>query len=164
MIRPWQIEDQQALVGLIAEFRATMTRFRGWASAPDLRAAEQEIASYEILDYQVFVASTDEGEIIGYITCHFEDGKLWAESLFVRPEYRRQGIGSALYNALEAYANVKGEETILNRVHPNNERMINFLRKNGYDVLNMIEIRKSRSDENDLPQIKLGLDTFHYCC
>lgn len=164
MIRSWQIEDRDALAGLIAEFQATMTRFLGRASELDLAAADQEIAGYDNLEYQVFVAINDDGDLTGYITCHFEKGALWTESLYVRPEYRRQGVGSALFKAVELFALEQGEETVYHRVHPNNDRMINFLRKQGYDVLNMIEIRKSQRNEHDLPQIKLGLDTFHYCC
>lgn len=41
-------------------------------------------------------------------------------------------------------------------VHPNNDRMIGFLRKHGYTVLNLIEIRRPYQGENIHNTIHVG--------
>ena len=84
------------------------------------------------------------------------------ESIFVKDEYRRRGIASALFDKAEALAESLGEETAYNYVHPNNHRMIEFLRKRGYTVLNLIEIRKPRKNEKLTTQIMVGDHTFDY--
>ena len=73
--------------------------------------------------------------------------RVWVESIFVREEYRRQGVAAALHGKAEEIAASYGNDTVYNYVHPNNHRMIEFLRKRGYTVLNLIEIRKPYQNE-----------------
>ena len=47
-------------------------------------------------------------------------------------------------------------------VHPNNHRMIEFLRKRGYTVLNLIEICKPYKDEKLMQTIVVGEHEFDY--
>ena len=47
-----------------------------------------------------------------------------------------------MFKKAEELAADYGDETVFNYVHPNNEAMIGFLRKHGYRVLNLIEMRK----------------------
>jgi RIO-like serine/threonine protein kinase len=55
-----------------------------------------------------------------------------------------------------------GGDTVYNWLHPNNEMSISFLKKRGYDVLNLIEIRKRREDEKITQKIKVGKYEFNY--
>ena len=55
-----------------------------------------------------------------------------------------------------------GDDTVYNYVHPNNHRMIEFLRKCGYTVLNLIEIRKPYKDEKLTQMIAVGEHEFDY--
>ena len=55
-----------------------------------------------------------------------------------------------------------GNDTVYNYVHPNNHRMIEFLRKRGYTVLNLIEIRKPYQNEKLTQTITVGEHEFDY--
>lgn len=67
-----------------------------------------------------------------------------------------------LFKKAEEIAESMGEETVYNYVHPNNEKMIQFLRSKGYSVLNMIEIRKPYKDEKLTTTIQVGKESFDY--
>jgi ribosomal protein S18 acetylase RimI-like enzyme len=163
-IRLAELEDHDSLIQIMAEFWVTMSRFRGSAPPPDLPAAERKILSYRSPEYQVFVAESEDGSLAAFMVCHTKAGRLSIEVLFVLPEHRRQGVGNLLYDRAEYLALQLGDEPISNWVHPNNDRYIAFLRKRGYLVLSLIELRKPRSREAPLQQIKVGKNIFEYCC
>ena len=54
-----------------------------------------------------------------------------------------------------------GNETLFFWVHPNNNKMISFLFKQGYDTLNLIEIRKNKGHTPG-KTINVGENTFEY--
>ena len=83
-------------------------------------------------------------------------------TIFVFPEYRRKGIASALFGKAEEIAASYGDDTVFNYVHPNNHRIIQFLRKRGYTVLNLIEIRKPYKGEKLTQTIAVGEHRFDY--
>lgn len=80
----------------------------------------------------------------------------------MKEEYRRHGVASALHSQAEKIAATYGGDTVYNYVHPNNHRMIEFLRKRGYTVLNLIEIRKPYQGENLTQTIMVGEHEFDY--
>jgi len=162
MIRKMKSDDHDKLVELIAQFQVTMSRFQGRARAPDLVAAENDLIGYNIPKIEVFVAEIDDSELVGYLVCRIGDDVLYAESLFVLAEHRRQGIGSALYSEAERLLEELQKASLHNWVHPNNDRMISFLRKRGYSVLNKIELRRVRQGESFLQRIKVGKNVFDY--
>ena len=51
---------------------------------------------------------------------------------------------------------------VYNNVHPNNHPIIAFLAKQGYDVLNLIEIRKAHPNESPRPGFIVGEQSFRY--
>lgn len=73
-----------------------------------------------------------DGEYAGYVVCRIDNEVVWLESIFVREEYRRRGVASALHSKAEEIAASYGNDTVYNCVHPNNHRMIAFLRKRSY--------------------------------
>jgi ribosomal protein S18 acetylase RimI-like enzyme len=136
VIRPALPEDQDQLLEFIAQLQVTFSRLRGKVQSLDLIAAEKELAGYQAAKFRIYVALCSDDALTGYLVCRIEDDVVWAESLFVQPDYRRQGIASALYEEAERLAEEMGGDMVYNRVHPNNERTIAFLRKRGYTVLN----------------------------
>lgn len=74
----------------------------------------------------------------------------------------RQGVAAALHGKAEEIAASYGNDTVYNYVHPNNHRMIEFLRKRGYTVLNLIEIRKPYQNEKLTQTITVGEHEFDY--
>jgi len=84
------------------------------------------------------------------------------ESVYVHPDFRRQGIGAALFGKAEELAASFGEDTVYNYVHPNNRAMIAFLREKGYSVLNLLEIRKLYAGEKLTRKIRVDEEQFDY--
>jgi len=160
-IRPATPDDSGALVPLVAAFRAELAGLKGRAAAPDLEAAAGELASYGGEPYPVFVAERD-GDLAGYLVCRVDENTVWAESLYVVPEARRCGVASALYEQAEELSRKAGSQTVYNWVHPNNDRIIAFLRKRGYDVLNLVEVRRPRKDERPAGEMRVGEHRFRY--
>lgn len=127
---------------MMAEFRVTLASFKGISRERDLASAGAELEVYEAKGFPIHIAEDDDGKLLGFVVCRVDDGVVWVEALYVRPAFRRHGVGSALYQRAEKLAGELGADTLYNWVHPNNDEMIAFLRKRGYSVLNLIEIRK----------------------
>lgn len=161
-IRSANPDDHEELIALIAEFRVTLAQFRGRTAAPNLEAAGKELAEYRSLNYPVFVAESDDSKIVGYLVCRIDGHVVWAESLFVLPEYRHKGTGSALYSEAERLSEELGGDTVYNWVHPNNDEIISFLQKRGYNVLNLIELRRVRPGEEITEKTRVGKHEFDY--
>jgi ribosomal protein S18 acetylase RimI-like enzyme len=166
-IRPARPGDREPLIDLVAGFRAALRGVRGGTpeAAVPVRstAAADEVDDYERDPaYPVFVAELQSGDLAGYLVCRVDDTVVWAESLYVVPAYRRGGIAAALYAEAERLAQELGGDTVYNWVHPNNDRIITFLKKRGYDVLNLVELRRAREGEEVEGQIQVGEHRFRY--
>ena len=94
--------------------------------------------------------------------CKIIDGVVWVESLFVSEQERRKGIATRLYLETEKVAQELGNSTLYNWGHPNNDKMIAFLSRMGYDVLNLIEVRKKLNNEEITGMVKMGNHDYHY--
>lgn len=160
-VRPAQPDDEPRIVALIAEFRASLAELRGRPAAP-APAAENELAEYRRKGYPIFVAEVSDAGIVGYLVCRVDGNVVWAESLYVRPECRRRGAGSALYAEAERLAESLGGHTVYNWVHPTNDAIIGFLRKRGYSVLNLVELRRPRPGERPAGSLPVGKHEFDY--
>ena len=162
-IRIYESKDTRELVTLIARFRQSLAKLRKKSVEPDLESAAAELAEYQAKGYLIYVAVAGSGKLVGYLVCRVADDVVWAESLYVLPEHRRQGIGSALYAKAEVLAEKLGGDTLYNWVDPTNDRIIRFLGKRGYNVLNLIEIRRPVSEGNLSTKIRVGENEFdHY--
>jgi GNAT superfamily N-acetyltransferase len=89
-----------------------------------------------------------------------EGGVVWVEALFVDDDYRRRGIGGELYAEAERIALALGGNPPYNWVDPNNVQSINFLKKCGYNVLNLIELRQPHPGEVLAGKISVGAQEF----
>ena len=159
IIKIVQVTDE--LAQLVALFRVELRSYKGIVSKPNMDAGREEMEEYLAAGFPVFAAIVD-GEYAGYVVCRVDSEVVWVESIFVKEEYRRQGVASALHNKAEEIAASYGEETVYNYVHPNNHRMIAFLRKRGYTVLNLVEIRKPYKNEKLTQTIQVGEHEFDY--
>ncbi len=162
IIRLARIEDEEKIARLIAEFRVELKQLKGIKSTPKIDQAKEEFREYIDAKYPIFVAEDNCKELLGYIVCKIDGNVVWAESLFVSNSARRKGIASKLYKEVEKIANQLGGDTVFNWVHPNNDKIIAFLSKMGYDVLNLIEIRKPRENEVLTEKISVGNHEFDY--
>jgi len=161
-IRPYILSDEKELTKLIGKFRVVLAKLKGNDREIDLKAAQEELNDHQKKEYPIFVAEGDMGNLIGYHVCRIQDDIIWSESLYVVPEARRKGVGSALYEKAEIIAKEIGCDTVYNWVHQNNFRSIPFLKKRGYTVLNLIEVCKRRPGEKLTQKIKVGNYKFDY--
>ena len=159
IIKITQVTDD--LAWMVARFRVELRSYKGIESKPNLDAGREEMGEYLSAGFPVFAAVVD-GKYAGYVVCRIDNEVVWVESIFVKEEYRRQGVATALHNKAEEIAASYGEETVYNYVHPNNHRMIAFLRSRGYTVLNLIEIRKPYRNEKLTQTIQVGEHEFDY--
>lgn len=154
-------EVNDALAQLVALFRVELRSYKGIVSKPNIEAGREEMEEYLAAKFPAFAALVD-GEYAGYVVCRVDSEVVWVESIFGKEEYRRHGVATALHSKAEEIAASYGEETVYNYVHPNNHRMIAFLRKRGYTVLNLIEIRKPYDGEKRTRRIQVGEHVFDY--
>ena len=154
-------EVNDALAEMVALFRVELRSYKGIVSKPNIEAGHEEMKEYLSAKFPAFAALVD-GEYAGYVVCRVDSEVVWVESIFVKEEYRRHGIASALHSKAEEIAAYYGDDTVYNYVHPNNHRMIEFLRKRGYTVLNLIEIRKPYKSEKLTQTITVGEHEFDY--
>ena len=152
------IED---VAPLVADFRVELNSYKGIKSQPDIQEGKEDLLYFLKSQYPVFIAEED-GKAVGYLVCRIEGEVLWVEHIFVSCDYRRKGIASLLFQKAEEIAQSMGQETVFNYVHPNNDKMIEFLRSKGYTVLNLIEIRKPYKEEKISTTIKVDKHTFDY--
>lgn len=87
----------------------------------------------------------NEGEIIGYgmlaksFSTEFGKPCIWIEDLFIKEDYRRCGIGSSFFKMIEE----KYPCSLFRlEVEEENERAIAAYRKNGFDTLPYMEMKK----------------------
>ena len=159
IIRITKVTDD--LVEMVALFRVELRSYKGIVSKPNMNAGREEMEEYLAAGFPVFAAMVD-GKYAGYVVCRVDSEVVWVESIFVKQEYRRHGVASALHSKAEEIATSYGDDTVYNYVHPNNHRMIEFLRKRGYTVLNLIEIRRPYKDEKLTQTIVVGEHEFDY--
>lgn len=159
MIRYISAEDHPQVIACIAQFRVDLKRLKGIAAEPDLMRAKQELEEYLMTNNPILVAEK-EHIILGYLVTKIIDQVMWVESLYVLPKARRSKIASLLHEKAQQLAVELGNDTLYYYVHPNNDAMIAFLASHGYDVLNLIEIRKPWPDEKCSETISVG--THHY--
>ncbi len=150
--------DREAVARMLADFRVTLNLYRGVVSKPNIIAAREELSDYAC--FPTFVAE-ENGEYLGYAVCRVDVPTVWVEQLYVKNEHRRKGVASRLFEKTEELALSYGEDMVYNYVHPNNLGVIAFLKKHGYSVLNLIEIRKPYKNEK-LDKMRVGENELDY--
>lgn len=161
-IRSFNKNDIEPASELVAKFRVELSDLKGIQKEPNNALGREELEEYIKCNFPMFVAEDGDKIILGYLVCRIDGNVIWAESLYVLPEYRRKGIASLLYSEAEKIAINLECETVYNWVHPNNDRIINFLKKKGYDVLNLIEVRKPWPGEQIKRKIMVDKHEFNY--
>lgn len=149
------------LAPLVADFRVALKSYKGISSVPNVETGKDELLEYLDADFPVYAAIHQE-QFVGYLVCKVEEPCVWVESLFVMNSFRGLGVADDLIKCAEQLALSYGEETLYFNVHPNNHRMISLLRRHGYSVLNLVEIRKPYHGEIFAQKIQVGEHLFDY--
>ncbi|MDR2167653.1 MAG: GNAT family N-acetyltransferase [Clostridiales bacterium] len=149
--------DVDKLTPLLAKFRVELQAFNGICAPEDYESAKGELLEFFKADFPIY-AYEEDGRYLGYIVCK-ADGAVWVEQLYVSSERQGSGIAGELFGIAESLA---APDTLFNWVHPNNDAMIGFLAKMGYNVLNLIEIRKKCEGDISRGKIVVGSNEFDY--
>ncbi len=152
--------DIDNVARLIAQFRLEHKLIKGIRSSLDIESAKKEFREFIDANFPIYMVINESEEVLGYIVCRIQDNVVWVEQIYVVKHARRKGIATLLFKKAEEVAHSFGCETLYNWVLPNNDKIIKFLSKNGYGVLNMIEIRKAYKNEQFEQEIQVG--RFHY--
>lgn len=160
-IRKANEADINCIAPLIAQFRMELKQLKDVDINVSIDTAKEECMEYLHAEYPIFIWKEKEN-CLGYLVCRVAEPIVWVESLYVLHSHRRRGIASALFDAAERLAASYGEEMVYNYVHPNNDVMLAFLRRKGYEVLNLIEIRKAYPKEINTRTISVGKHEFKY--
>lgn len=153
--------NKHTIVQLVLEFREYLSSLNGYKSNDDEMSAKSEIDYYFKANYPIYGVSVS-GLVVGYAVYRIEDDIVWIESLFVKDKYRNKGFGKMLFEKGEEIASEYGNDTLYNNVHPNNELTIKFLKSVGYDVLNLIEVRRPYKNEEFNEEYSIGDNIFRY--
>ena len=88
---------------------------------------------------------TENDEIAGYgmlaksFSTEFGKQCIWIEDIYIKPEYRDNGMGSKFL----AFVEKKYPDAILRlEVEEENERAVHVYKKNGFDILPYMEMKK----------------------
>lgn len=154
-------DNYYGLVYLVKDFRKTLANLKGYKTSFDEDDALDELHYYLDNNYPIYVIS-EGGKFIAYCVCKIIEDCVWLESIYVLPEKRRKGVARLLLDKAQEIAQEYHNDTLYINVHPNNDNMLYFLKANGYDVLNMIEIRKKSSDENLSTTYQIGEHEYKY--
>lgn len=113
-----------------AEYRTLIPYSSIWLETPDIIAAEMQLGP-------VLLVVVDD-KIVGSVRCHVEhEGRgdfMYIHRLAVHPNYRRQGLGYALMQAVEALAQSKNINWVRLETRAAQPENYRFYRKLGYEL------------------------------
>lgn len=90
----------------------------------------------------LFLIAIDGGEIVGSVMIGYDGHRGWINYLAVAPAHRRQGLGRALMAEAELRLLREGCPKVNLQVRAGNEGVVDFYRKLGYAVEEMINMGK----------------------
>lgn len=90
----------------------------------------------------LFLVAAEQGEIVGSVMVGYDGHRGWINYLAVAPELRMQGLGRALMAEAEARLLREGCPKINLQVRANNEGVVVFYQRLGYEVEQMVSMGK----------------------
>ena len=129
------------------DFFNEMREWQGWEGLKlDLKGARK--VARESLDRNSAVFLCEEQEkLVGFARIQFWDGAYFIREVFVKKPFRRKGVGSKLLARCENFVSKNRETSVYLTVEPKHSVSIQYLIRNGYDTLNMLEFRKDLSTD-----------------
>ena len=138
LIREASYRDILTLLPLYVNFYTELRSKQGWKPS-SIKEYEEDVRMILKRD-EVFIAY-DGQMAIGFVRISRRDGAYWIEELYVEKKYRKLGVGRTLLNKAEEYIkNFEISSYIM--VLPQDRDSLEFWLKNGYEMLNTIELVK----------------------
>lgn len=141
-------EDHAIMIKMIADF---------WRIHDAFLNRELDISAYEAQsekDLQQFnegkntlYLAKEAQEVIGFLVLEARgDEVCWINELYVQPEKRGQGYGTAMLEACKTLACQQGYEAISIDVVLRNEAAIRLYQRSGFDTLSLVTLRHDFHD------------------
>jgi len=144
--------DADTVADLWVELARDQRRYGSHLHGAANRAAIREVIVQRIVTDDLLVATRD-GSVVGFVMFTMENGRYeqdvrtgLVENLYVTPDVRREGIGSALLDGAERRLQAAGATAVAIEAMADNEAAREFYATRGYDP-HRVELEKSM--END---------------
>ena len=140
-------DDVNAVVDQWVALASDQRTYDSHISPERNRAAIREVALRRIVSDELLLARED-GELTGFVMFTIETGQYEqdvqrgiVQNLYVSPDHRNQGIGTALLTAAEESLAESGADCVALNVMADNDAANRFYRRHGYDP-HRIELEK----------------------
>ncbi len=136
-VRPARDADLSGLVGVIRQVAAERTYIEA-ESVADVIDHEETILRHDEVESRMFFVATVEEDVVGWVHLHTPTVEKLSHTarltLGVLEEYRGQGVGERLLDRGLAWAAEHDRERIYQSAPATNERAIEFLEAQGWEV------------------------------
>ncbi len=150
-IRLYRKSDLESLAGLYRDFYNEIRERQGLKQLISNEKEALETAKGSLRNNSCVFVAEDHGKLIGFARVQCWDGAYFVREVHVTKPFRRKGVGSQLLASCENAVRKNGETSIYLTVEPKHSVSLKFLIHNGYDTLNMLELRKDFA-ETDMPE------------
>ena len=141
-IRPMAVEDAQTVIDMMRTFYVSPAVHTN--GSEEIFAADVAECVGDSPFAEGFVFERD-GQLLGYgmlaksYSTEFGKRCIWIEDLYLLPDYRGLGIGSAFFSFIEK---TYPDHLLRLEVEEENEGAVRLYRKNGFTVLPYMEMKK----------------------
>ena len=139
-IRPFQIEDEPAVLNLWQQCGLV----RPWNDP------HKDIQRKLAVRPDLFLVGLVDGRLVASVMAGYEGHRGWLNYLAVAPAYQRQGLARALVDEAERLLRAAGCPKINLQVRTANYGVIEFYRRLGYGVDDVVSLGK-RLENDDVP-------------
>jgi len=154
MIREALRGDRDNLARLLLAFSNEHSQMIGGKGSFTLDQAREEVKrNLRRRDSGYFAAlDSSSNQLVGFRRWELRDGFYFTRELYVIPDMRRQGVAKELMRHFEQWVLGKGQDIACISCTPQNIAMMTLARSEGYEILNMIEMRKALIDDAGAPR------------
>ena len=152
-VEPATLDDVERLADLWVDLAREQRQHGSHLNAATNREAIKAVFSQQVVDDLILVAR--DAEIFGFVNFSIEEGYFdqsvtrgIIQNVYVRPESRDRGIGTALMDASEAELTRRGADVIALEAMAANDAARRLYERRGYEE-HRIEVEKpTKSDTN----------------
>lgn len=142
-IREYISQDRECVVELIRQFFEDHQRLSDPDAVYDRGDAEEDLDEWLSYPNSILFVLDDSG-IKAFLRLRVESKNVfWIEDIGVERSVRGHHYGKKLLQFAEDYVQERGAKSLFTNISVKNLGSIHFFTKNGFDWLNMIELRKN---------------------